>query len=555
MDEVARLKSIPLFARLSPDNLARLAEISTWHPYPKDALLCRQDEFGDTLYIIDSGEAILRQTDQRGLERPVGVLKAGQSFGDDALLLGSAYSASVQALTLVEAVGIRKAEFDRLKQERPQLEKQMRIPRLIKEQLRTRALPGQDKDEPWLLRRRRHWFALARRLPIALIAAVLFFLVALGLYLLGLDIGLPLVVLLIGVLPLGMVIWFFLDWRNDFYLVTEQRVLHREKTLFLSDRQDEAPLDRIQQTNVVDETIGNLLGFGNLEIYTAASVRGKMTWDCLPDPKGMKAVIDRQCSNLRSKSLQTRLRTNREEIRQELLQQTGRAPAKAPAPIAPPPPDGPKKQGFLSRLWPSRPQRAASYELANQIVWRKHPFFLLKRIYLALPSLLLLSAAILFIAVSESLGDSRLPLLLACIVLWPAALFWLWWQWEDYQNDVYIVTDSKIIDVEKKPLIFAEQRREADLDKIQNINLDKPGLLANLLNYGDVKIETAGATGVFTFDGVGRPAEVQREIYRRIEQYKQWQELRDKEQRKAEMSAWFQEYDKMTRPPGQPANG
>ena len=551
MDTLARLKSIPLFAALAAEDLARVAQVAPRRLYPKNSPLFRQGEFGETLYIVDSGEVILHQTDLRGLERPTAVLQAGQSFGEDALLLGNSYLSSAQAITMVETVCIRKAEFDLLLQERPQITKQLRPSSLIKEQLRTRGLPGQDKDEPWVLRRRRHWFAFVRRLPIALIAAVLLFVVALGLYLAGIDIGLPLVILLVGILPLAMVFWFFLDWRNDFYLVTDQRVLHQEKTLLLRETQDEAPLDRIQQTNVVDEPLGNLLGFGNLEIYTAASVRGKMTWDCLPDPKGMKAVIDRQCTDLRSRSLQTRLRTNRKEIHQELLQQTGMAPPKEPTPVVPPEPQ--QRSGLWARLFPSRSQQPISYEQANQITWRKHPLFLLKRIFLALPAFLVLSVAILYISISDWLAEARFPLLLAGLVLWAAAFFWLWWEWEDYQNDVYIVTDSKIIDVEKKPLFFAEQRREADLDKIQNVNLRKPNVLANLFNYGDVLIETAGATGVFTFDGVARPAEVQREIYRRLEEYKQWQERKDKEQRKAEFSTWFHEYDQIRHPPEQPA--
>ena len=548
MDTLSRLKSIPLFASLAPEDLARVAKIAPRRLYPKDSPLCHQGEFGETLYIIDSGEVILHQRDLRGLERPTGVLKAGQFFGEGALLLGSAYGSSVQALTLVEAISIRKAEFDLLLQERPGMKRQLRLPPLIKEQLRTRSLPGQDKDDPWLLRRRRHWFVFVRHLPLVFITSLLSFIVALGLYLLGIDIGLPLIILLSGVIPSVMALWFLIDWLNDFYLVTTQRVLHREKVILLYETWDEAPLDRIQDTRIVSKALGNLLGFGTLQIQTA-SVRGTMTWDHLPDPVGMKTVIDQQVGYLQSRLQQS----SREEIRQQLLRQTGRSTVEDEAPTAPPPQEPRRKLGLVGRLLPSRPLLRLRYEEAAQITWRKHWLFLLKRVYLALPSFLLVSAAILYTGVSSVLARYRFSLLLASLVLWMAAVFWLWWEWEDWRNDVYILTDTKIIDVEKKPLFFAAESREAGLDKIQNVSSNMPGVLANIFNYGNVLIETAGPTGTFTFDGVGQPAEVQREIFRRVEQYKQAQQRRERQQRNAELSTWFNIYheiDQEEKPPG-----
>jgi len=551
MDTLARLKSIPLFAALAPEDLVRVARIATARFYPKGSLLCQQEEFGETLYIIGSGEAILRQTDLRGLERPTGVLKLGQSFGEDALLLGNAFGSCVQAITPVEAVCIHKSEFDLLRQEHPQIEKHLQIPPLIKEQLRTRALPGQAPDEPWLLRRKRHWFALVRHLPLPVITSFMFLIVALGLYLLGIDVGLALAILFIGVIPLAMVLWFLVDWLNDFYLVTTHRVLHREKVVLLYETWDEAPLERIQDTRIVGRALGNLLGFGTLHIQTA-SVRGAMTWDHLPDPKGMKTVIDQQVKYLQSRLLQT----NREEVRQELLRLTGRATVEEQAPIVPPPSQGTQtKPGLLPRLLASRSLRRLGYEQADRITWRKHWVFLLRQVRFALPAFLLVNVAITVISISGRLAPYRLSLLLASSVLWIATFFWLWWEWEDWRNDLYIVTDSKIIDVEKKPLFFATETREAGLDKIQNVDSRMPGVLANILNYGDVLIETAGPTGAFTFSGVSQPAEVQREIFRRVEEYKKAQQRRERAHRKAELSTWFQVYDELKQPGPPPAGG
>lgn len=551
MDTLARLKSIPLFASLAPEDLARVVQIATRRFYPKDTLLCHEHELGDTLYIIDSGEVLVRQEDLRGLERPTGVLKAGDAFGEDALLLGNAYGSCLQAITPVEVVCLHKSEFDLLREERPQIEKRMHIAPLIQEQLRTRALPGQDEGELWLLRRKRHWFAFVRRLSLPFFTSLLFLIVVLGLSLLEIDVGLPLAILFIGVIPLAIVVWLLMDWLNDFYLVTAQRVLHREKVILLHETWDEAPIDRIQQTNIVRSTLGNILGFGTLEILTA-SAQGRMAWNYLRDPEGMKAVIDQRVKSLDFGSQQT----NREEVRQQLLRQTGRDTAEQEAPIAPPPSkETQRKPGLLGRLLPSRPLLRLRYVQAGQVTWRKHWLFLLRRVYLALFVFLLASGATIFTSVSASLAQYRLSLLFASLVLWIAAFFWLWWEWEDWQNDVYILTDSKIIDVEKKPLFFAAERREATLDKIQSVALRMPGLLPNIFNYGDVLIETAGPIGVFTFSGVGRPAEVRHEIFRRIEEYRAAQQRRESEQRKAELSTWFEVYDEISKSSGPPAAG
>ncbi len=551
MDTTTRLKNVPLFAGLAPENLARVAEIAARQLYPKGSLLCRAEEYGETLYIVDSGEAILRQTDMRGLERPVSYLREGDSIGDDALLLEDVYGSCVQATTRLEVLCIHKKDFELLIQQHPQIEKQLRVRPLIRERLQARNLPRQQNDEPSLLLRKRHWFVLVRTLPLALLALLLLALVALGLRWLGMAMSPPITLLFLTLIPVCIVIWFLIDWQNDFCLVTAKRILHREKVLLLYETWDEAPLVKVQNINIRRGFLGRILGFGTMYIQTA-SARGTMVLDHLPDPEGMQEIIFKQARYLQSRAVQT----DRAEVHQELLQQIGTAKAEEEPPVPPPPPqEPPKKTGHLAGLLPSRPLLRLRYEQANQITWRKHWIFLLKRIYLALPVFLLINAAIIAIGLYDRLAPYRLSLLLGFFVLWVASLFWLWWEVTDWGNDEYIVTDRLIIDVEKKPLFFAEERTQATLDMIQSISLRMPGLLANILNYGDVLIQTAGSIGTFTFDGVSNPAEVQREISRRVEAYQEARQRRDREQRKAELSTWFQVYDEL-RPSSQPpANG
>jgi len=307
-------------------------------------------------------------------------------------------------------------------------------------------------------------------------------------------------------------------------------------------------LAKIQDVTIVYDFVGRTLGFGTMYVQTA-STRGTTVLDHLPDPEGMQEVIFKQIRYLQSTCQQE----DREEIRQELSRHLGRSETEEEPPTPPPPPpEQPRKRvGILARLLQLRPLLRLRYEQANQVTWRKHWIFLIRRIYLALPTVLFLTALIVISLYRQSARYSS-SFLLAFLVLWIAAIVWLWWEVDDWANDVYIVTDRLIIDVEKKPLFFAEERRQATLDMIQNVSLRIPGPLAAILNYGDVLIQTAGLLGGFTFDGVSHPAEVQREIFRRVEAYTEAQLRRGREQRKAELSTWLQVYHELNQPGDSP---
>jgi uncharacterized membrane protein YdbT with pleckstrin-like domain len=75
-----------------------------------------------------------------------------------------------------------------------------------------------------------------------------------------------------------------------------------------------------------------------------------------------------------------------------------------------------------------------------------------------------------------------------------------------------------------------ENRREAPLSAIQNVDIESPSLWARALGYGNVQIQTAGATGNFTFDHVRDPKDVQRVVFAYQERFK-------KQGREREMNA------------------
>jgi hypothetical protein len=133
-------------------------------------------------------------------------------------------------------------------------------------------------------------------------------------------------------------------------------------------------------------------------------------------------------------------------------------------------------------------------------------------------------------------------------------LFLIWYRYEDWRNDIYQLTDERIIDVERLPLGLREERREASLSMIQDIGYEIPGPIANLLDYGNVVIETASREAVFTFSWVHQPRRVQEEVFARMDAYREREKQGQRERRAAELLDWFGTYADLSREQDPPAN-
>ncbi|MFA6973247.1 MAG: PH domain-containing protein [Parcubacteria group bacterium] len=86
------------------------------------------------------------------------------------------------------------------------------------------------------------------------------------------------------------------------------------------------------------------------------------------------------------------------------------------------------------------------------------------------------------------------------MIIW--ILFFL--VWIDYYFDVWIITNKRIVDVQQKAL-FSREVSELELEKIQDITTEVLGVIPTFLNYGDVKIQTAGEQARFAFEEVPDP--------------------------------------------------
>jgi membrane protein YdbS with pleckstrin-like domain len=75
--------------------------------------------------------------------------------------------------------------------------------------------------------------------------------------------------------------------------------------------------------------------------------------------------------------------------------------------------------------------------------------------------------------------------------------------------DEYVVTNRRVI---RKYGLVAREVEQALLDRIQDITL-RQGVIARLLGYGTVILETASETGRLTFPDIARPEEFRKAVW------------------------------------------
>ncbi len=85
--------------------------------------------------------------------------------------------------------------------------------------------------------------------------------------------------------------------------------------------------------------------------------------------------------------------------------------------------------------------------------------------------------------------------------------------------DYWIITDRRTIHTELRSF-FSRFYSSVSHGKIQDTTVDVCGILPTVFNYGDIKIQTAGAFKNFTFRQIPNPYETKKEITEAILNYK-----------------------------------
>ena len=103
------------------------------------------------------------------------------------------------------------------------------------------------------------------------------------------------------------------------------------------------------------------------------------------------------------------------------------------------------------------------------------------------------------------------PLLLLVLSLYALLILLLAFAiWINYRLDVLIITSLRLVDIEQRGL-FNREVSEFLIEKVQDVTIEVPTIIATLLDFGTISIHTAGEKSFHVYE-VPRAEEVKRLI-------------------------------------------
>jgi len=343
--------------------------------------------------------------------------------------------------------------------------------------------------------------------------------------------------------------YVLLDWRQDWMALTTRRLIIMNKSLFVREERRECPIGKVQ--NVIAEfpnPIGMAFDFGDLSVDTAGA--GTLTFKDLPHPALIREAIFKQQEILRSKQPAAE-DLRRAALRSIVLEQdpldevstqdgSGSGlddsigePRTGAAPVS--------GYGLFHSFFPIAPQRDGA-----RVTWRKHWSCLVRGLIRPMAVYLLIFAAWLLVPTAilhDPAGPAGRTLSWFVLAAFPFCAGWTIWNWEDWRSDLYKLDHERVYHIESLPFGLREQSMETLIGRVSDVMYVVPGPLANLLNYGDVIIQTPGEATQFKFKSIGCPREVQQEIMERVDQYRR----KNATGTDREIEAWIRAYHDVIR--------
>lgn len=118
---VDTLREVPLFAQLREGDIQRIMQAARHRTYPKNSVIVFEDDPGDALYVVESGQVKLVLIAEDGREVILSIRKKGDFFGEISLIDDEPRSAHVIAMEDSRLLVLRREDFQRCLQEMPQV--------------------------------------------------------------------------------------------------------------------------------------------------------------------------------------------------------------------------------------------------------------------------------------------------------------------------------------------------------------------------------------------------------------------------------------------------
>jgi CRP-like cAMP-binding protein len=512
----AFLRRIHLFHDISDEDLAVIAGLLKEETFVEDETIFRQGAEADRFYLIYQGAVQISQVlgkEQRALAQ----LVTGDYFGEQALMANHRHTSTVVATQRSYMFSLTADQFHLLTKKFPRLRAALEVASYSRNLARRLRFNWVRPGEVIYFLARKHEVVLFQSLSSVLLASALPIVLTIYFFLTRSFFAIAAAGLLFLVLA-AWALWKWIDWGNDYYILTNQRVIWVERVLGFYDSRQEAPLSTILAVGVDTDQAGRILDYGDVNVRTYT---GRIPFYHVSRPYEAAHLVEEQWTRTRHAAS----RTEKEAMRNVIRQKMGLTVETKV---------DPREQQDL-QVTPTFYRRSLLKVLASHwfnlrvedsgtVTYRKHWFVLWSQVWeptvlffllvfgLVARGITLLRTAGQSVIVLQPFKVDTLMLVLPVLMI-PIILWWIY-QYVDWRNDVFQVTPDQIIDIDKKPF-GTEERRAAPLENILSTGAERIGLSGYLFNYGTVHIRVGSEH--LDFEDVLDPAAVQADVDRRRE--------------------------------------
>ena len=530
---LALLSRVHLFCGLDQNQVSYLLKRIEVLEYETGSPVYEENTIASSFYIIINGQVMVEMKTERGAKK-ISILHEDDYFGEDVLTERKIRRTSSKATQYTVVLRIPGNELINFIEEYQVIFPAFQIILANYENLLKHEAPWIKPEEAIHFLSRAHRYYLISKSLIPFFMAVSAIILSVILYF-QTDISVTIIFPFVGLMvlgSLGWIVWNTIDWFNDYYLITNQRVVYLEKVLLLYESRQETPLGAILSITKQTGLIGRMFGFGDIAIRTYTGVLYFRNLAC-PDyviklltehwERAKKRITQEDHEEMEA-LLREKFIHNENEEEKEPKETTFTGQTQV-------------KSGWILKTMASL--FGMRTDVDGEITYRTHWFILIRKIFL--PSLAILILLILFSFYSggfftflpQNIFFPVFSLITLGLVSW-----WIY-QFVDWRNDLYIITCDQLVDVNRKPLGL-EDRRSAPIKNIQSVEYKRLGIFGLLFNFGTVFIRIGDTE--FTFDFVHNPSQVQKEIFDRYTDLMNVDKDAQTDRERRRMAEWMEAY-------------
>ena len=467
---------------------------------------------------------------------------SGNFFGEEALLNDQNNKDIVKTTEDSVILSMERETFESMLEKYPEVEKKLRATSESRRLARSKHYSWFDGEALHLMGRK-HWFFLIRSLilPIFLfifsIPAILYTFTQLDPSAVSSLFQIGSILLMMGAVALA--IWNWVDWGNDYYIVTTQRVIWVEKVVALYDNRNEAPLYTILKVDVATSQLGRILGYGNV---TTRTYTGTINMDKVANAAELAATIEGLIKRMLQMAKVSELSQiqgdvqkaigHEDPLSEDLEELVVKSPAEAKT----------KEEKRLTLSERMQDILKVRYERDGVITYRKHWYLLFQKSWLPLLLMVIFIFALYFVVPVTITGSTGVNgwVIFFGVLVFMGLIGWLFYSYIDWRNDTYQLTPEQIFQIYRKPL-GTELKSSANIENILTINHARENLTGIMLNFGTVTV-SVGDTEII-FEGVFNPDQVHQDIADYQEALKRRKSKQKTEDDRKTMVKWLMTYD------------